>query len=85
MNGAGSRPGCTNQHSPVPPLVTERHIASATSSGASSGNAAAWSSARYPSTIGVSASPGHTAFNRMGASCGAMLRTNPTTACFVSE
>ena len=37
----GSRPGCTNQHSPVPPPTTARHIASATSSGATSGNPAA--------------------------------------------
>ena len=39
-NGAGSRPGCTNQHSPVPSLVAASHIASATSSGCSSGNPA---------------------------------------------
>ena len=32
-NGAGSRPGCTNQHSPVASLVAASHIASATSSG----------------------------------------------------
>src|SRR5204862_91672 len=32
-NGAGSRPGCTHQHSPLPSLVAASHIASATSPG----------------------------------------------------
>jgi hypothetical protein len=37
------------------------------------------------SSIGVSAMPGQIALILTGASCGATLRTNPTTACFVSE
>jgi len=39
-----------------------------------------------PSNVrGANLDPGHTAFNRIGARSGAMLRTKPTTACFVSE
>ena len=81
------RPGCTNQHSPVPSLVAASHIASATSSGCSSGKPASAKRARWScwSSIGVSAMPGQIALIRIGASCGATLRTKPTTACFVSE
>ena len=78
--------GLDEPASPVPPLVAARHIASATSSGRSSGNpAAAKRLALAVSIIGVSAIPGHTALIRIGSRCGAMLRTKPTTACLVSE
>ena len=74
-------------HAPSRPDVSATHAASATSAGVSSGNPTDSSASRaVPATIAVSAKPGQTALIEMprSESGGATLRTNPTTACFVS-
>ena len=77
------RPGCTNQHSPVPPPWRMRSKASTTSDTSSSGMPASVRKGRMFSVMAVSAKPGQSAFTVMWSpwSAGPRERTRPTTAC----
>ncbi len=85
-NGSLSRPGMTNQHSPVPSLSTIDTNASTTSATSRMGNCISSSIGRASAMMAVSANDGHSALIRMPVAAYSRPRdrTSPTTACLLA-